>query len=46
VTREFDRLIRLVRLAEARRELVAIIVVQSRVDRLTSALLEGAVACG
>lgn len=46
MTREFDRLIRLLRLAEMRRDLIAIIVVQSRVGRLTYAVLEGAVARG
>ncbi|MDO8485583.1 MAG: hypothetical protein Q7S35_11655 [Candidatus Limnocylindrales bacterium] len=46
MTREFERLIRLLRLAEMRRDLIAIIVVQSRVGRLTYAALEGAVARG
>ncbi len=46
MTREFERLTRLLRLAEMRRDLIAIIVVQSRVGRLTSAALEGIVARG
>jgi hypothetical protein len=46
VTRELERLIRLLRLAEMRRDLIAIIVVQSRVGRLTYAVLEGAAARG
>jgi hypothetical protein len=46
VTREQERLIRIWHLAEARRDLVAIIVIQSRVGRLTRTLVEGAVARG
>jgi hypothetical protein len=46
VTREYERLIRLWRLAEMRRDLVAILVLQSRLGRLTHALLEGAAARG
>ena len=46
MTRELDRLIRLWHLAEARRDLIAMIVVQSRVGRLTRALIDGAVAHG
>jgi hypothetical protein len=46
MTREYERLIRLWRLAEMRRDLIAIIVVQSRLGRLTYALLEGAAARG
>ena len=46
MTREFERLIRLWRHTEMRRDLIAMIVVQSRVGRLTYAVLEGAVARG
>ncbi len=46
MTREFERLIRLLRLAETRRDLIAMIVVQSRVGRLMHAALEGAAARG
>jgi hypothetical protein len=46
MTREYERLIRLLRLAEMRRDLIAMVVVQSRVGRLTSAALEAAVARG
>lgn len=46
MTRELDRLIRVWRLAEERRDLVAMIVVQSRVGRITRTLIEGAVARG
>jgi hypothetical protein len=46
VTRERERLIRLWRLAEMRRDLIAMMVAQSRVGRLTYAVLEGAVARG
>ena len=46
MTREHDRLIRILRLAEWRRDLVAVIVVQSRIGRLAFALIEGAVARG
>ena len=46
VTRELERLIRLLRLAKMRRDLIAITVVQSRVGRLTYAALEGVVARG
>ena len=46
VTRELDRLTRLLRLAEMRRDMIAMIVVQSRVGRLESAFLKGAVARG
>jgi len=46
MTRERERLIRLWRLAETRRDLIAMIVVQSRVGRLMYAALEGAVAHG
>jgi hypothetical protein len=46
VTRELERLIRLLRLAQMRRDLLAITVVQSRVGRQTYALLQGAVARG
>lgn len=46
MTRELERLIRLLRLAEMRRDLIAIIVVRSRVGRLTYAALEGVVARG
>lgn len=46
MTRELDRLIRLLRLAETRRDLIAMIVVRSRVGRLAYAALEGAVARG
>jgi hypothetical protein len=46
VTRELERLTRLLRLAEMRRDLIAITVVQSRVGRIINALLEGAVARG
>ena len=43
---EHERLIRILHLAEARRDLIAIKVIQARVGRLTRALLEGAVARG
>lgn len=46
MTRELHRLIRVWRLAEARRDVVAMIVVQSRVGRITRTLIEGAVARG
>ena len=46
MTRERDRLIRLLHLAEVRRDLIAMIVVQSRVGRITRTLIEGAVAHG
>jgi hypothetical protein len=46
VTRELERLIRLLRLAEMRRDLLAIAVVQSRVGRFTYAALEGMAAGG
>jgi len=46
MTREFEQLIRIWRLAETRRDLIAIIVVQTRIGRLTRAFLEGAVARG
>ncbi len=46
MTRELERLTRLLRLAEMRRDLIAITVVQSRVGRIINALLEGAVARG
>lgn len=46
MTRELERLIRLWRLAEMRRDLIAMIAVQSRVGRLMTPLLEGAVARG
>jgi hypothetical protein len=46
VTRELEQLIRLLRLAQMRRDLLAITVVHSRVGRLTYAALEGAVARG
>lgn len=46
MTREFERLIRLLRLAEKRRDLLAVTVVQSRVGRLIYGVLEGAVARG
>ena len=44
--REYERLVRIWRLAEARRDLIAILVVQTRIGRLTQAFLEGAVARG
>jgi len=44
--REYERLIRIRRLAETRRDLIAIVVVQTRIGRLTRAFLEGAVARG
>jgi hypothetical protein len=40
VTREYERLIRIWHVAELRRDLIAIIVIQSRVGRLTYAFLE------
>jgi hypothetical protein len=46
VTRELERLIRLLRLAKMRRDLLAITVVQSRVGRFAYAALEGVVARG
>jgi hypothetical protein len=46
MTRELDRLIYLWRLSELRRDLIAMIVVQSRVGRITCTLIEGAVAHG
>jgi hypothetical protein len=46
VTREYERLIRLWHLAEMRRDLIAIIVLQSRVGRLTYSVLEGAAVRG
>ena len=46
MTREYERLIRLWRLAEARGDLVTMIVVQSRVGRFAIALIEGAAAHG
>jgi len=46
VTRELERLTRLLRLAEMRRDLLAITVVQSRVGRFTYAALEGMAARG
>jgi hypothetical protein len=46
VTRELERLIRVLRLAEMRRDLLVITVVQSRVGRLAYAALEGVVARG
>ena len=44
--REYERLIRIWRLAETRRDLIAIMVVQTRIGRLTRAFVEGAVARG
>jgi hypothetical protein len=46
MTRELERFIRLLRLAETRRDLLAMTVVQSRVGRLTYAALEGMAARG
>lgn len=46
MTREYERLIRLWRLAEMRRDLIAMFVVRSRLGRLMFAALEGAVARG
>jgi hypothetical protein len=46
MTPELDRLIHLWRLAEARRDSIAMVAVQSRVGRLTRAVTEGAVAHG
>ena len=46
VTRELERLIRLLHLAQMRRDRLAITVVQSRVGRLTYAALEGMAARG
>jgi hypothetical protein len=46
MTRGLDRLIRLWRLAETRRDSIAMVVVQSRVGRLTRVVIEGAVAHG
>jgi hypothetical protein len=46
MTREYERLVRIWRLALTRRDLVAIVVVHSRIGRLTLAFLEGAVARG
>ena len=46
MTRDFERLIRLWRLAEIRRDLIAMMVVQSRVGRLTFAVLEAAASRG
>ena len=43
---EFERLFRVWRLAEMRRDLIAMVVIQSRVGRLTMALLEGAALRG
>jgi hypothetical protein len=43
---EFERLFRVWRIAEMRRDLIAMIVIQSRVGRLTMALLEGAALRG
>ena len=46
MTLDHERLIRLWRLAETRRDLLAMVVVQSRIGRLTHAVLEGAAARG
>ena len=46
VTREQERLIRLWRLAESRRDLIAIVVLQSRIGRLAYSVLEGAASRG
>jgi hypothetical protein len=46
MNREYERLIRIWRLAETRRDLIAIMVVQTRIGRLTRAFVEGAVARG
>jgi hypothetical protein len=43
---EYERLVRIWRLALTRRDLIAIVVVQTRLGRLTRAFLEGAVARG
>ncbi len=42
MTREYERLIRLWRLAEMRRDLIAMVVIQSRVGRLAYVVLEAA----
>lgn len=41
MTREYERLIRIWRLAETRRDLIAIMVVQTRIGRLAWAIFEG-----
>jgi hypothetical protein len=46
MTREYERLVRFWRRAEGRRDVVAFVVVQSRIGRITRAFLEGAVARG
>ncbi len=46
MTRELERLIRLLRLAQMRRDLLAITVVHSRIGRLAYSMLEGAVVRG
>ena len=46
MTREYERLVRLWHLAEMRRDLITMMVVQSRVGRLTYRAVEGAVARG
>jgi hypothetical protein len=43
---EYERLIRILHLAEVRRDLIAIKVVQTRVGRVARAVVEGAVARG
>jgi hypothetical protein len=46
MNRDYERLVRIWRLAMTRRDLIAIAVVQTRLGRLTLAFLEGAVARG
>jgi hypothetical protein len=46
MSREFERLVRVWRLAEMRRDLIAIVIIQSRVGRLAYTVLEGAAARG
>ena len=43
---EFERLFRVWRLAEMRRDLIAMVVIQSRLGRFAMALLEGAAQRG
>jgi hypothetical protein len=46
MSRQFERLIRVWRLAETRRDLIAVLIIQSRIGRVAYAVLEGAVARG
>jgi len=46
MTRELERLLRIRTLAEMRRDLIVIMITQSRLGRLALAVLEGTVARG